>query len=84
MKTQEKENNQVAIYLSSRDWCQSSSLYWVGDITRPDDQILQECQNLLASGDDIDYRYQSDERILTRIKDARIDWLEQDKKGAIK
>ena len=63
----------VTVYLSSRGWGDFSPLTWYGDITRPDVDILAECQKLLKRGDDIDHPNQSDEDILGKIHKARED-----------
>lgn len=64
----------VKIYLSSRGWGDYSSLEWVGDITRPDAEILRECKELLANGHDVDKPNQSDDDILRLVQEAREDW----------
>lgn len=64
----------VKIYLSSRGWGDYSSCEWVGDITRPDAEILAECRAALTSGYDVDQPNQSDEELLGKIAQARADW----------
>lgn len=59
------------IYLSSRGWGDYSACEWVGDITRPDTEILAECRKALAEGHDVDVPNQSDEEILGKIAEAR-------------
>jgi len=65
---------QVRIYLSSRGWGDYAPADWVGDITRPDAEILAECKARLAWRDDIDQPDQSDEEIMAKIAKARADW----------
>lgn len=67
----EKEANQVKIYLSSRGWGDYSSLEWIGDITRSDAEILDECLHMLATGHDVDTPDQSDIDVLLKIESAR-------------
>lgn len=69
-----EDKKTVRIYLSSRGWGDYSSLEWVGDITRPDSEIIKECKELLANGHDVDKPNQSDDDILKRIKEARARW----------
>ena len=68
------EAKKVIIYLSSRGWGDYSPVNWEGDITRPDAEILVECQELLASGHDVDKRMQTDADIITKIVQAREKW----------
>lgn len=69
-----EESKQVWIYLSSRGWGDYSSCEWVGDITRPDTEILEECKHLLTTEHDVDQSKQSDEEIMAKIANARADW----------
>lgn len=69
-----EEAKQVRIYLSARGWGDFSPAEWVGDITRPDAEILAECKSRLAEGDDIDQPNQSDEEIMSKIAKSRADW----------
>jgi hypothetical protein len=64
----------VRIYLSSRGWGDFSPCEWVGNITRPDAEILAECRHQLASGHDVDQPNQSDDEIMAKIVKARADW----------
>ncbi|MDI9561920.1 MAG: hypothetical protein QM235_12130 [Pseudomonadota bacterium] len=61
----------VTIYLSSRGWGDYSPCEWVGDITRPDDEILAECRKALVEGWDVDNKNQTDDEILKKISTAR-------------
>jgi len=65
---------QVRIYLSSRGWGDYSLCEWVGDITRPDAEILAECRNCLTSEYDVDQPTQSDDEIMIKINEARGKW----------
>ena len=65
---------QVRIYLSSRGWGDYSSCEWVGDITRPDAEILEECKRALTTENDVDQPNQSDVELLGKIIKARDDW----------
>ena len=74
-KTREIEEKKiVTICLSSRGWGDYSSLDWKGDITRPDAEIISECQRALVAGHDVDKHNQSDADILKLIQDARTKW----------
>ncbi|OBW61086.1 MAG: hypothetical protein A9183_03000 [Dehalococcoides mccartyi] len=64
----------VNIHLSTRGWGDYSLCEGVGDITRPDAEILAECRNLLATEHDVDNPRQSDARLLDKIKAARKAW----------
>lgn len=64
----------VKIYLSSRGWGDYGSLEWVGDITRPDAEIIKECKELLLNGHDVDKANQSDTDILRLVQEAREAW----------
>lgn len=64
----------VTIYLSSRGWGDYSSCEWIGDITRPDADILAECKRLLTTEYDVDQPNQSDDEIMGKINKARADW----------
>lgn len=68
------EHVTVRIHLSTRGWGDYDSVYWVGDITRPDPEILAECRRALATGYDVDQREQTDEQLLKLIQDAREAW----------
>jgi hypothetical protein len=65
---------QVRIYLSSRGWGDYSGCEWIGDITRPDAEILAECKHILTTGHDVDQPNQSDNEIMSQITKARADW----------
>lgn len=70
----EIERRTVRIYLSSRGWGDYSPVEWVGDITRPDGEILAECRDRLAKSYDVDKPNQTDEELLTLIHAARETW----------
>lgn len=65
----------VTIYLSSRGWGDYSPCEWIGDITRPDAEILAECRKALVMGHDVDQRGQTDDEILAKIAKARDQYL---------
>jgi len=65
---------QVRIYLSSRGWGDYSACEFVGDITRPDAEILAECRRQLSAEHDVDQPNQSDDEIMVKIAKARTDW----------
>jgi len=65
---------QVSIYLSSCGWGDYSACEWVGDITRPDSEILFECRQRLDGGHDVDQVNQTDKNILAKIIQARAVW----------
>lgn len=67
---------QVRIYLSSRGWGDYSPCEWVGDITRPDAEILEECRRALTTEYDVDQFNQSDAEIMDKIIAARKQWAE--------
>jgi len=69
-----EQAKRVTIYLSSRGWGDYSPCEWIGDITRPDVEILAECKAELAGGHDVDEHRQSDEQILSKITAARAKW----------
>lgn len=69
-----EQAKQVKIYLSSRGWGDYSPCEWIGDITRPDNEILAECRQHLTTGYDVDRPNQSDEDIIAKITKARSDW----------
>lgn len=64
----------VRIYLSSRGWGDYSPVEWLGDITRPDAEIISECKQRLAAAYDVDHPNQSDDELLAKIAKARRDW----------
>lgn len=70
----EIEKRTVRIYLSSRGWGEYSSCEWIGDITRSDSEILAECRNRLTTEYDVDQPNQSDDDLLSIIKEARVKW----------
>jgi hypothetical protein len=70
----EAQKKEVRIYLSSRGWGDYSACEWIGDITRPDTEILIACRAALESGHDVDQRNQSDDEILSKITSARAKW----------
>ena len=65
---------QVRIYLSSRGWGDYSACEWIGDITRPDAEIFEECKHNLITGYDVDQPNQPDSEIMDKITKARADW----------
>jgi len=71
---EEEEAKTVEIYLSSRGWGDYSSLKWVGDITKPDSEILAECKTKLQNGYDVDNRNQTDSELLDKIRAGRKKW----------
>ena len=71
----EAEAKSVEIRLSSRGWGDYSPCTWIGDITRPDEEILAECRDRLLNGHDVDLRDQTDEEILAKISAARQEWI---------
>ena len=64
----------MKFFLSSRGWGDYSSVKWIGDITRPDSEIIEECQSALKNSGDVDSPNQSDDDILNKIKKARAAW----------
>jgi len=70
----EQQAKIVRIYLSSRGWGDFSPVEWIGDITRPDADILAECRQLLINGYDVDNTNQSHTEILALITAARSKW----------
>jgi hypothetical protein len=73
-RREEIERRTVRVYLSSRGWGDYSPVEWVGDITRPDAEILAECKDALAKGYDVDKPTQTDAEILAAIGAARAKW----------
>ena len=69
-----EQAKQVRIYLSSRGWSDYSACEWIGDITRPDSEILAECRHRLSTEYDVDLPNQSDEEIMGEITEARNNW----------
>jgi len=61
----------MTIHLSSRGWGDYSPLVWTGDAETPREQILAECQDLLANGHDVDTPAQTEQEILAKIADAQ-------------
>ena len=70
----EIQKRTARIHLSTRGWGDYSSCEWVGDITRPDAEILAECREALETGHDVDRRDQTDVAILEAIHKARAAW----------
>jgi len=60
----------IRICLSSRGWGDLSPVAWTGDITRPENEILNECRAALNSARDVDHP-QTDNEILAKIQKAR-------------
>ena len=71
---QEAERKQITIYLSSRGWGDYSPIEWMGDITRPNTEILTGCRAVLATSHDVDNPNHTDEEVLARITTARQKW----------
>jgi len=69
-----EQAKQVQIYLSSRGWGDYSACEWVGDITRPDAEILAECKHRLTTEYDVDQPNQTDDEIMAKIAKSRADW----------
>ncbi len=59
------------VYLSSRGWGDYRGVEWYGDLSRPDAEIVAECQELLAKGHDVDEPNQTDAAVLATINRAR-------------
>ena len=70
----EARKTRVTIYLSSRGWGDYSPVEWIGDITRPDVEIIVECRAALAAGYDVDYPSPTDADLLAKITTARTKW----------
>lgn len=67
----EKQKKQRRVYLSSRGWGDYGSVEWNGDITRPENEILAECYELLKNGHDVDRPNQTPEEILKEIRSEK-------------
>lgn len=67
----------VTIYLSGRGWGDYSPVEWTGDITRPDVEIVRECQAALLAGHDVDQPNQQQADLLAKIHVARTRWTER-------
>jgi len=65
---------QAQITLSTRGWGDYSPLTWIGDITRPDADIMTECRERLATGHDVDHPSPTDAGLLAMIHAARAAW----------
>lgn len=65
------KTNYGEITLSTRGWGDYPSLIWVGDLNRPDNEILAECKTLFEQGHDVDLKLTDDE-ILALIAKARV------------
>lgn len=70
-KAQDERANRLTIYLSSRGWGDYSPVEWVGDRRRPTSEIVEECQNLLKSGHDVDRSIQTDLEITALVLEAK-------------
>lgn len=68
-----RQSRIVKIYLSSRGWGDYSPVEWIGDITRPDAEIIVECQHMIETGHDVDKNL-SDAEIKEKITAAREAW----------
>ncbi len=73
-RRREQEKKMVKIFLSTRGWGDYSNVEWRGDITRPNEEILEECKTALENGYDVDFPDQSDEELLKKIVEAREKW----------
>ena len=69
-----KESKMVTIYLSSRGRGDYSPVEWRGDITRPVNEILEECRKALETGFDVDNPNQSDAELMANIVAAHEKW----------
>ncbi len=67
-------DKQIRIYLSSCGWGDYSACEWIGDITRPDAEILAECKAALATEHDVDQPNQTDDELIKKIAVARRSW----------
>ena len=65
------DTTRSTVYLSARGWGDYSPVQWTGDLSRPDVEIISECQALLAAGHDVDRPHQTDEEIADEIAAAR-------------
>jgi hypothetical protein len=65
------ERRTVKIYLSSRGWGDYSPVEWIGDITRPTNEILAECREALEKGYDVDTPDKADTDIIMDIEAAQ-------------
>jgi len=72
-----EEAKRREVYLSSRGWGDYSPVSWYGDITRPDADILTECQELLAAGHDVDRRNLTDDEILGSIRKIKKEYADE-------
>jgi hypothetical protein len=72
----------IRIYLSSRGWGDYSPCEWVGDITRPDADILAECKHLLITEHDVDRYNLTDVEIMAKITEARDKWAAEPERRA--
>ena len=70
---EDRQSRIVKIYLSSRGWGDYSPVEWIGDITRPDAEIIAECQYMIETGHDVDKNL-SDAEIKEKITAAREAW----------
>ena len=66
----EIEKYTKTIHLSSRGWGDYSPVEWVGDVRRPDTEIIAECRTRLDNSYDIDAR-PTDAEIAEKIASAR-------------
>lgn len=70
-KEAEAKANEITITLSSRGWGDYSPLVWIGDKNTPTEQILTECKELLATGEDVDQPNQTDAELIGKIEVAK-------------
>lgn len=73
-RKRELEARTVRVYISSRGWGDYSPVEWVGDITRPDSEIIRECYDRLAMAEDVDNMAIMPEEMISKIHAAREKW----------
>ena len=61
---------QIKVYLSSCGWGDYGSIDWVGSSKTPKDVFLAEARRLLAEGEDVDHRNQTDDELLAKFAKA--------------
>ena len=68
---------ETRIFLSSVGRGDYANIYWYGNLYRPDKEILAEFRKSLNKND-VDFRDQSDEELISRIQRARRDKQEME------
>jgi len=58
------------IHLCTRGWGDFSPVEWLGDIERPENEIVAECRALLHRAHDVDHVL-TDDQILAAVKEAK-------------